>query len=131
MWQRKTPEEIRRVDRRLRFSPLHSLGWALFAATLMTIFASWGFWGYLALPRSPQPLEEAFHAFPFFFVFMRLVFYIRQSVRKIPMNLGRSAMICNRCKQVADYTTDTQCSCGGHRELLAHWTWVPHVSDYK
>ena len=128
MWERMTPEEIDRVDRRLRFSPLHSLGWASFAATLITIFASYGFWGPDSPSHQPQSIEELFRAFAFFFVTMFLILYILQVVRRIPLN--RSAMICGRCKQVTD-TTDTHCPCGGHRELLAHWTWVPHVSDYK
>ena len=125
MWQCKTPEEIRRVDRRLRFSPLFSLGFALFAATVMTTAASWGSWGYLVPPQPPQPLGRVFRAFPFFFAFMFLALYIAQIVRRVPKIPDRSAMICGRCQQITDYTVDTQCSCGGHRELLAHWTWVP------
>src|SRR5262245_41393935 len=118
MWQRKTPEEIRRVDRRLRFSPLHSLRWALFIAALATACAYWSVWGPYSQSHQPQSPEELFHCFASMFVFMFLVFYIMQSVSKIPFS--GSAMICGRCKQVADYTTDTQCSCGGQRELLAH-----------
>ena len=125
MWQRKTPEEIRRVDRHLRFGPMFSLGFALFAATIMTIFASWGFWGYLVPPQPPQPLGRVFRAFPFFFVFMFLTLYIAQIVRRIPAVPDHSAMICERCRQITDYTMDTRCPCGGHRELLAHWAWVP------
>ena len=124
MWQRKTPEEIRRVDRRLRFSPLFSLGFAVFAAAVMTIAASWGFWGYLVPPQPPQPLGRVLRVFPFFFAFMFLGLYIAQIVRRIPKIPDRSAMICGRCQQITDYTTDSQCPCGGHRELLAHWTWV-------
>jgi hypothetical protein len=70
-----------------------------------------------------------FCASAFIFVLNFLFLYIMQSVRKIPINLGRPSMICNRCKQVTDYPTETQCSCGGHRELLAHWTWLPYVND--
>ena len=81
------------------------------------------------LDRSWRP--AVFCASAFIFVLFFLFLYIMQSVRKIPMNLGPSSRISNRCKQVTDYATETQCSCGGHRELLAHWTWVPHVSDYK
>ena len=131
MWERKTPEEIRRIDRRLRFSPLLSLGWALFVAALSTIAASWGFWSPDAPSHQPQSREELFRWFAFTFVLVFLIMYITQRVSKIPINFSRSAMICDRCKQVTDYTTETQCSCGGHRESLAHWTWMPHVSDYK
>jgi hypothetical protein len=128
MWERKTPEEIRRVDRRLRFSPLLSLGMALLAATFTAIFASWGYWGD-APAHQPSPGEVS-EVSAFIFVLIFLLSYIMQIVSKIPMNLSGSAMICGRCRDI-DHTTDTQCSCGGHRELLAHWTWVPHVSDYK
>jgi hypothetical protein len=93
MWERKTTEEIRRVDRRLRFSPLHSLGWALFAATFTAIFASFGYWGD-SPAHQPQSLEEVFRASAFIFVLIFLGLYILQSVRKIPMNLGRAGMIC-------------------------------------
>jgi hypothetical protein len=94
-------------------------------------FRFMGLLGRLAGAPATVSLEEVFRASAFIFVLIFLGFYILQSVRKIPMNLGRAGMICGRCKQVTDYTTDTQCSCGGQRELLAHWTWVPHVSDYK
>jgi hypothetical protein len=87
-----------------------------------------GFGGPDSPSHQPQSLEELFRWFAFIFVSMFLVLYIMQSVGKF---FSRSAMICGRCKKVTDYTTDTHCSCGGQRELLAHWTWVPHVSDYK
>ena len=84
-----------------------------------------GFWGYLVPPQPPQPLGRVLRVFPFFFAFMFLGLYIGQIARRIPKIPDRSAMICVRCKQITDYTTDTQCPCGGHCELLAHWTWVP------
>jgi hypothetical protein len=107
-----------------------SLGWALAIATLSTIAASWGFWSPDAPSHQPQSVEELFRCFAFTFVSVFLIMYIMQRVGKIP-TFSRSAMICDRCNQVTDYTTETQCPCGGQRELLAHYTWVPHVSDYK
>jgi len=124
MWQRKTSDEIRRADRRLRFSPLHALGFALFAATVMTLAASQGFWGHLVQPTPTMPLGRAFRAFPFFFVFMFVTLYISQVVRRIPKIPDRAAMICGQCHEVTDYGTDPHCHCGGHRELLAHWRWI-------
>jgi hypothetical protein len=128
MWERKTPEEIRRIDDRLRFSPINSLGCALLIATLSTIAASWGYWGNDSPAHQPQSHEELIQWFTFNFVMAFLVMYFLQSVGK---SSNGSAMICDRCKQVTDCTTDTQCPCGGQRESLTHWTWVPHVSDYK
>jgi hypothetical protein len=55
MWQGKSSEAIRRVDRRLRFSPVFALGFSVFAASVMTVAMSWGFRGYL-LPRILQSL---------------------------------------------------------------------------
>ncbi len=125
MWQRKTINEIRRVDRSLRFSPSYSLAFAVFAAAVMTIAASWGFWGYLVPPQPPLPLGRALRVFPFFFVFMFLGLYFTQIFRRIPKIPDKSAMICDQCRRVTDYTTDPHCPCGGHLELLTHWTWVP------
>jgi hypothetical protein len=129
MWQRKTAEAIRRVDRRLRFVPTFAIGFSLFAATFMTIAASWGFWGYLVPPHPPLPLARAFRVFPLFFLFMFLGLYLTHVFRRIPKIPDKSAMICDECHEITDYATDERCSCGGRLELLMHWTWVPHPSD--
>ncbi len=129
MWQRKSPEAIRRVDRRLRFAPTFAIGFSLFAATFMTVAASWGFWGYLVPPHPPLPLARAFRTFPFFFLFMFLGLYLTQVLRRIPKIPDKSAMICDECHEITDYTTDERCPCGGRLELLMHWTWLPHPSD--
>lgn len=129
MWQRKSAEEIRRVDRRLRFMPTFAIGFGLFAATVMTVAASGGFWGYLVPPQPPFPLARAFRVFPFFFLFMFLGRYLTQIFRRIPKIPDKSAMICDRCHAITDYTTDQRCPCDGRFELLMHWTWVPHPSD--
>ena len=123
-WERKTPREIRRVDRRLRFSPVFALWFSLFAATVMTIAWSWGFRGKLLPPFPPMELGRTFRLFPFFFVLMFLGMYIMQTLRRIPKYPDRAAMICDQCHEVTDYTTDQHCPCGGRRELLAHWRWV-------
>ena len=125
MWRRKTSEEIRRVDRRLRFNPIFALWLSLFMATVMTLSRSVGFAGKLVPPIPPDPLAYAFRAFPFFFIFLFLALYVPQIVRKIPKLPDRAAMLCDRCQEVTDYSTDPHCHCGGHRELLAHWHWVP------
>src|ERR1044072_7199904 len=129
MWQRKSPEEVRRVDRRLRFRPLYALGFSLFAATVMTLAASQGWWGFLVQPRPTISLGRAFRLFPFYFAFMFLGLYLTQLFRRIPKIPDRSAMICDRCHTITDYKTDQRCPCGGRFELLMHWTWVPHPSD--
>jgi hypothetical protein len=129
MWQRKPVEEIRRVDRRLRFMPTFAIGFGLFAATVLTLDASLGFWGYWVQPYLPISLSHAFRAFPFFFVFMFLSLYLTQVFRRIPKVPDKSAMICDRCHTITDYQTDQRCACGGRLELLMHWTWVAHPSD--
>lgn len=129
MWQRKSPEEVRRIDWRLRFIPTYAVGFGLFAATVMTIAAWWGYWGYLVPPRPPISLARAFRAFPFFFLFMFLSLYPTQVFRRIPKVPGKSAMICDRCLTITDDMPDQRCPCGGRLELLMHWTWVPHPSD--
>ena len=125
MWERKSPEEIRRVERRTRFDPRFALFMALFAATLMTLARSWGFGGYLLPPLPPKPLLQVAPVFPFFFVTMFLVFYLPQLFRRTPKYPDRDAMICGRCHEVTDYTTDRLCQCGGRREFLRHWRWIP------
>jgi hypothetical protein len=129
MWQRKSPEEIRKGDCRLRFVPTFALGFSLLAAVVMTVAASLGFWGYLLPPHPPIPLGRAVRALPFFFVFMFLGLYLTQISRRIPKIPDKSAMICDRCHEITDYTTEARCPCGGRRELLMHWTWIPHPSD--
>ena len=124
MWQRKTPAEIRRVDRRARFSPIYPLGFAFFAATLMTLARSWGYGGYLLPPLPPMPLSRSLLAFPFYFALMFAFLYLMQIVRRIPEIPDHSAMLCDRCQRVVGYTTDPHCSCGGRLELLTHWRWV-------
>ena len=48
---------------------------------------------------------------------------------------NHTAMLCPRCHEVTDSSTDLHCHCGGHRELLAHWNWVPdnetHIQDQR
>lgn len=129
MWQRKPNETIRRVDRRLRFSPVFALGFSIFAASVMTVAMSWGFRGYLLPPYPPVSLARAFRVFPFYFLFMFASLYLTQIFRRIPKIPDKAAMICDQCQRITDYTTDSRCPCGGHLELLAHWTWVPHPSD--
>jgi hypothetical protein len=123
-WQRKTPREIRRVDRRLRFNPVFAVCFSLFAATVMTLAWSWGFRGNLLPPFPPMELSRAFRVFPLHFLFMFLGMYVLQLLRRIPKIPDRAAMICDQCHQVTDYTTDPHCPCGGRLELLAHWRWV-------
>ena len=129
MWQRKSPEEVRRIDRSLRFNPTYAIGLGLFAAAVMTIAAAWGFWGYLVPPRPPLPLGRAIRVFPLFFLFMFLGLYLTQVFRRVPKLPDKSAMICDRCHTITDYTTDERCPCGGRWELLMHWTWRPDPSD--
>jgi hypothetical protein len=38
-------------------------------------------------------------------------------------------MICDRCHRVTGFTHQTECNCGGHLELLRHWTWVPDFPE--
>src|ERR1043165_519770 len=102
MWQRKSPEEIRRIDRRLRFVPTFAIGFSLFAAIVMTVAASWGFWGYLLPPSPPIPLARALRALPFFFLFMFLSLYLTQIFRRIPKIPDKSAMICDQCHEITD-----------------------------
>jgi hypothetical protein len=90
----------------------------------MTLGASQGFWGHLVPPRPTLPLGRALCIFPFFFVFMLVAMYFAQTLRRIPKYPDHAAMICDRCHEITDYTTDPHCPCGGRRELLAHWRWV-------
>ncbi len=128
MWERKSREEIGRIEFRTRFDPRFALFIALFAATLMTLARSWGFGGHLLPPLPPKPLAQVIYAFPFFFIAMFLVFYLPQLIRRTPKYPDRDAMICEHCHEVTDYTTDLTCRCGGRRELLRHWRWVPDDS---
>ena len=125
MWERKSPEEIRSVDRRTRFNPLFALIMASFAATLMTLGRSWGYGGYLLPPLPAKPLLQVLWVFPFFFVVMFLVFYVPQILRRHVKYPDRDAMICDRCHEISDYTADLGCRCGGRLEPLRHWRWLP------
>ena len=100
MWERKSPEEIRSVDRRTRFNPLFALIMASFAATLMTLGRSWGYGGYLLPPLPAKPLLQVLWVFPFFFVVMFLVFYVPQILRRQVKYPDRDAMICDRCHEI-------------------------------
>jgi hypothetical protein len=129
MWLRKSPEQIRGIERRTRFNPIFALIMAVFAAALMTLGRSWGYGGYLLPPLPPKPLWQTLHLFPFFFAAMFLVFYLPQILRRRVKYPDRDAMICDQCHDVRDYTVDRQCRCGGRLEPLRHWMWVPHHSD--
>ena len=129
MWERKSADEVRRLERRARFDPRYALFMALFSGAMATLARSWGLLGgYGAPPLPPKPLIEAIDVFPFFFIVMFLGFYLARVFRRRPENPELEAMICDSCYEVTDSTTGAHCHCGGRRDLLSHWTWTPDHS---
>lgn len=125
MWQRKNQSEIRRIQRRFRFSPLYAFLFAIFAGCVLTLFRSMGWRGYLLPPTDSIPLWRAAYIFPVGFAFVFVLLYVFQLVSKVPRVPDHDAMICDRCHRVTGFTEQTECECGGRLELLRHWTWVP------
>jgi hypothetical protein len=120
MWQRKTSSEIRRVDWWIRFDPTFAFCFALLVAIIITLAQSSGYrW------RPTEPISVSIRMLPLYFLIMFVLTYLAQTLPRIPEAIRRQAMICDRCKEIVGFTTQLQCTCGGARELLSHWKWVP------
>ena len=125
MWERKSPTEIRALDKRRRFSPVYSLVFAFVMASILTASRWMGWHGQFRPPTAPLPFSSAVAAFPFYFGLGFLCLYLVQLLSRVPRVPDYDSMICDGCHQITGYTTQKRCACGGNVEFLTHWRWIP------
>lgn len=120
MWVRKSAEEITHQNVRARFSPVLPF---LIAAGISGAFALSGTWRY----SSPQDSSVAISQLPFNLLLIFCALYLIQVIRGgWTFRPDSRASICSRCHgRIAGPRGSGLRPCGGDREPLRNWRWVP------
>ena len=126
MWVRRSPEQIRGITRRRRFSPVGPIFLALLVSFFWLVLGTGGYVNRFGAPHLAQPVSAGLRLFPAHFLLGFLLFYIGQVLLRGWGGgaYAPEAFICERCQKVQTLTSTRTCICGGPLEPLRNWRWI-------